>query len=661
MSEQKFNPATPNFRTEAATKIAQLFPEVVADGQIDFDALQEALSPDLELTGGEEKYEFTWRGKRDAKRIADVPARDTTLVANKDKSKNWDSTQNVYIEGDNLEVLKLLQKAYAGKIDMIYIDPPYNTGHDFVYHDDFHDSYENYLKQTGQVDSEGNATTTNKETNGRFHTDWLNMMYPRLKLARNLLSDSGVIFISIDDNEQVNLKLLMDEVFGQNNFVSTLTIENNPKGRKNSDFISVSSEFAVAYAKQKSDAHFTENVPKKSTEMKQDENGNFVHGSGKRILVGENKFNQKITNYSSNKHYSVYHNSKLQKMVLRKENNVSDFDDDLVQAGYVRYISLDNGMFVENTYSDKKFKNLFDNNALQFTDEKIFEKNFSSKMRLKSVVTNLKYEAIINNEKVPFKLDLKTTSAGQYLKGLFNNREVFQAPKSKDLIKLFMTLFLKKNLTVLDFFAGSGTTADAVMQLNAEDGGYRKVISVQLPEITDHDSEAFRAGYKTIPELSEERIRRAGDKIVSEHPELKDKLDVGFKVYELQPSTIKQWQEVPDQFEEQLALFEQNPFTESSDNQQRAQEIALKSGMGLNVNPTITDDIYHFVFDMKEVFVVLGDYDDKLLKRLEAQRELPIATVVLRELADGSEIKFNLLEMLKQDSEMNNHFNLEWL
>ena len=251
MKENKFNPNTPNFRTEAAAKIAKLFPEVVADGQIDFEALQEALSPDLEIDGGNEKYEFSWRGKRDAKRIADAPARNTTLIANKEKSKSWDKTKNVYIEGENLEVLKILQKAYSEKVKLIYIDPPYNTGKDFIYHDDFHNSYENYLRPTGQVDSEGNTTTTNRETNGRFHTDWLNMMYPRLKVAWKLLKDDGFIFISIDDKEVGNLRTILNEVFGERNFVGVLSVENNPKGRKNSSFISVSSEYVVIYAKNK--------------------------------------------------------------------------------------------------------------------------------------------------------------------------------------------------------------------------------------------------------------------------------------------------------------------------------------------------------------------------------------------------------------------------
>ena len=229
MNEQRFNPLTPNFRTEAAKKIASLFPEVVADGEIDFDALQEALSPDLEDEESNEKYEFIWRGKQNAKKIADAPSEDITLIGNKEKSENWNKTKNVYIEGDNLEVLKLLQKSYSDKVQMIYIDPPYNTGNDFIYKDDFSDSYKSYLEQTNQIDSNGNATTTQKEARGRIHTAWLNMMYPRLKLARRLLKESGVIFISIDDHEQANLVKIMNEIFGERNYLGMLVWKSRVK------------------------------------------------------------------------------------------------------------------------------------------------------------------------------------------------------------------------------------------------------------------------------------------------------------------------------------------------------------------------------------------------------------------------------------------------
>ncbi len=251
-NDRKFEATTPNFKSEAAKKIAKLFPEVVADGQIDTDALEELLSPDLEDEEANEKYKFTWRGKRNAKRIADAPARTTTLIADKKSSKDWDATKNVYIEGDNLEVLKLMQKAYSEKVKVIYIDPPYNTGHDFVYKDKYHDPYDNYLRETGQIDAEGNVTTTNRESNGRFHTDWLNMMYPRLKLARNLLMDDGVIFISIDDNEDANLKKICDEIFGENNFLAQVVWERAYAPINLKKNFSESHDYILVYAKDAS-------------------------------------------------------------------------------------------------------------------------------------------------------------------------------------------------------------------------------------------------------------------------------------------------------------------------------------------------------------------------------------------------------------------------
>ena len=279
MNEQKFNPLTPNFKTEAAKKIAALFPEVVADGQIDIDALEDLISPDTEDEESNEKYEFTWRGKKQAKMIANSSTQDTTLIADKDKSQDWDETKNVYVEGDNLEVLKLLQKAYSEKIKMVYIDPPYNRGHDFIYKDNFTNSYNNYLKETGQIDENGQKTTTSPESNGRFHTDWLNMMYPRLKLARNLLRDDGVIFISIDDNEAVNLRKICDEIFGEANFVAQLAVQLNPRGRNLDVFMAKTIEYVLVYVKNYNNLSAIKGIPKTGKMIaeynKEDEKGKF--------------------------------------------------------------------------------------------------------------------------------------------------------------------------------------------------------------------------------------------------------------------------------------------------------------------------------------------------------------------------------------------------
>lgn len=676
--EMSFEPATPNFRTEASKKISKLFPEIVSDGKINFEALKEVLSPDLEIEDSMEKYEFSWRGKRNAKKIADSPARNTTLVANKFKSKNWDTTKNIYIEGDNFEILRLLQKSYSEKVNLIYLDPPYNTGKEFIYHDNYQDSYEGYLKQTGQIDEAGKSTTTNKETDGRFHTIWLNMMYPRLKLARNLLTDDGFIFVSIDDHELKNIQDLLNEIFGSHNFIGIISVENNPKGRKNSSFISVSSEYLVIFAKNKDNSYFVENTPKAASDMKLDENGRYVHGSGKRVIVGDNKFNDYVSDVDSNKNYSVYYDTR--NIILRREYSVNSIDKDLIDKGYTRYYSSHNGHLVLNTYTSNKFEELFKNKALEFSNGKIFEKNFSDTIRIKSQLVNRKYDAIVNgNKKKDFNFDLTTTGAGTHLKELFDtNISPFSAPKNVGLLKNIITLIDNKDAIIMDFFSGSSTTAEAVFQQNALDNGNRKFIMIQLPENLDdnlkradsNSAKNIKSAIKYLESkgldhrlttLAEERIRLAGERILSESQSIRRTLDIGFKVYELQESTIHQWDENPAKFEEQLKLFKENIFTEDSTNEQRAQEIALKSGISLDVNPEITGDIYHFVAKEKEVFVVLGDYDNELLKVLNSSRKLNIATVILHELLGGSEVKFNLLEEIKQDEDLNNHFNLEWL
>ena len=303
------------------------------------------------------------------------------------------------------------------------------------------------------------------------------LMNDRLLLAKSLLANNGVIFISIDDNEQATLKLLCDSIFGEENFISMLSVENNPKGRKNSSFVSVSNEYCLIYAKNKNSAYFIENIPKPSSDLTQDENGVYVHNSGRRVLVGENSFNKKVENKNSDKHYSVYFNEKIQDMILIKDEGIDKPHEELLKKGYRRYYSYCGNDFVENTYSMSKFEELFSKDALDFKDNKIYEKNFSTTIRIKSLVTNRKYEAIINNKKVEYQIDVKTTSAGSELKCIFNtSKPIFSNPKNVSYIKLLISLLEDKDITVLDFFAGSGTTAQAVLELNKEDGGERKFI-----------------------------------------------------------------------------------------------------------------------------------------------------------------------------------------
>ncbi|MWQ03231.1 site-specific DNA-methyltransferase [Glaesserella parasuis] len=360
------------------------------------------------------------------------------------------------IHSDNFQALNLLQARYREQVKCIYIDPPYNTGGDgFIYKDGYQSS------------------------------SWGTLIHSRLTLAKPLLNQAGVIFQSIDDNEQANLKLLSDNVFGRENFISLLTVENNPKGRKNSKFISVCNDYCLIYVLDNSKSYFVENIPKDIKDLTQDEHGNYVHNSGKRVLVGENKFNNLVQNLNSDKHYTVYYHEKSQNLILKKETQLSEVDESLISQGYLRYISYLGNSFVENTYTDRKILGLFENKALEFKDNKIYEKNFSTTIRLKSILSNKKYSGVIQNVKSTIELDFKTTSAGTLLKNLFHKDDVFNAPKNITFIQTLVTLIDDRNQTILDYFAGSGTTAHAVINLNREDKGNRQYILVEQGEYFD--------------------------------------------------------------------------------------------------------------------------------------------------------------------------------
>ena len=555
-------------------KIGALFPNCISETldengnpkkAINFELLKQMLSGDV--LEGDEAYEFTWVGKKAAIVEANKPIR-KTLRPCKEESVDWDNTENLYIEGDNLEVLKLLQESYLGKVQMIYIDPPYNTGHDFVYPDSFIMDNEDYNEGTGYFDNEGNINYSRENSSmaGKYHSDWCSLMYSRLLLAKNLLSQDGVIFISIDDNEVENLKKICCEVFGQDNFIGMLSVENNPKGRKNSAFISVSSEYCFIFAKNKEKARFIENVPKKASDMTLDEDGRYVHNSGKRVLVGENSFNSPVTVVSSDKNYSVYFRKKDYSVEIRKEA-YGEVDTDLISAGYVKYYSYNKGKLVENTYTAEKFMELFHARALAFSAGKIYEKNFSDTVRIKSQLVNREYEAIVRGEKKNFSMELTTTGAGTYLKNLFGLSDVpFSAPKNTGFLKMLLTLIDDKEMTVLDFFSGSASCADAIMQQNAVDGGKRKYIMIQLPEPCDAKSTAAKAGYKTICEIGKERIRKAGQNIKAEAPLLATELDVGFRVLKLDEPNMNDVYYSPAEYSQDLlSMLESNVKSDRND------------------------------------------------------------------------------------------------
>ncbi|MEY4563035.1 MAG: hypothetical protein RLZZ618_2312 [Pseudomonadota bacterium] len=560
---------SPDLTQTQIAKLRDLFPGCVTEAQgtageirlaVDFDALRQELSGQL-VEGPQERYQMSWPGKREALLIANSPIA-KTLRPCREESVDFDATHNLFVEGDNLDALKLLQETYLGKVKMIYIDPPYNTGGDFIYKDDFSESADGFLKKSNQVDEDGNRMIANTEANGRFHSEWLSMMYSRVRLARNLLRDDGVIFISIDDNEFCNAKKICDEVFGEENSVGMFSVENNPKGRKNGKFISVTNEYCLIYSKQVEAACFRKIVPKHADDMSEDENGDFVRRSGKRVLMGENSLNNSVTNFKSPKHYSAY--IKDSDLILKKEKGIREIDLDLLGNGYVRYITFKGDIFVENTYSDEKFKELFSEKSLDIREEKIYEKHFSDMMQIKSMLVNDGYEAIVENKKVAYQIDLKSTSAKKQLIDLMGG-DYFSFPKNISFIKslLSLTSAPDSNEIFLDFFSGSGTTAHAVMQLNSEDGGNRRFIVVQLPELCAEGSESVKAGFKTIAEVSKERIRRAGLKIKHENALFGDSLDIGFRVLKIATSNMADVYYAPDATDKaNLDLFVNNIKTD---------------------------------------------------------------------------------------------------
>ena len=595
------------------TQLKLLLPEIFCEEQIDFQKFQQLFSD--HITSEPERYMLNWAGKSEAYRILQAQTC-KTLTPQPAESVNFDSTENIFIEGENLDVLKVLQKSYFNSIKMIYIDPPYNTGNDFVYNDNFKQDLKNYQEQSGELDEEGKlklAFKKNSKENGHFHSKWLNMMLPRLHLAKNLLKDDGVIFISIDDNEQAQLKLLCDEVFGEENFVAILSTENNPKGRKNSKYISISNDFCIIYAKNKEHSCFIENIPKNEKDMKLDENGNYVHSSGKRVLVGENEFNELVSDFNSDKHYSVYFNKDDNDFIISVESSITDKDEKLIKNGYIRYISFSGRDFVENTYTKSKIINLYENDALEFSDDKIYEKNFSDTIRMKSILNNKSYKAISNGNLIDYKLDLKTTSAGSMLKELFNTSiPVFSAPKNVNFLKHLVTLFEDRNFVALDFFAGSSSFPHAVLESNYSDGGKRKFIAVQYPEeidITNKNGKSADNFCKVnnlkpyITEISKERIRRAGKQIAENYPD--KQMDIGFKVFKLTDSHFKQWQSPSaENLAQQIELFV-DPVRKEATPDAMLYEILLRLGLKLTAKVRSKNQVFWVSDESGQQFALL--------------------------------------------------------
>lgn len=553
---ERMNGETLNIVEDNIQKLKAIFPEVFNEDKVDFEKLEAVLGEYKD--NGTERYNFSWPGKSNAIRIAQTPSTGT-LRPCKEESKNWDETQNLYIEGDNLEVLKLLQKSYYGKVKMIYIDPPYNTGNDFVYKDDFKDNIENYLTITGQKDEEGKRTTTNTESNGRYHSNWLNMIYPRLKLARNLLRDDGVIFISIDDNEVGNLQKICNEIFGEDNFIGQITVVGNPRGR---DYGGVARmhDYILAYSK----------TNKANINLIEDENNNFTMfdetgGFELRELRNRNiKFN---INNRPNLYYPFYINENSV-----DSNGLYDISLEPV-AGWFKLFPLES-QGVKTVWRWGKPKSLENLNinikakAMKNGSYQIVEKYRESKMMARSVW----WDKNSNTEKGTL-----------LLKELFNGK-VFDYPKPVELIQRMIEMGSNYDECdiIMDFFSGSATTSHAVIKQNLNDSGNRKFIMIQLPEGVNGE---YKSEYKTICDIGKERIIRAGEKIKRENKDKEriEDLDIGFKVFKLDSSNINKW-DLKDGEDIETKLYEMTEnIKEGRTEEDILYEILLKYGIDLNM------------------------------------------------------------------------------
>ena len=590
---QTANKADENFR-----KLAAMFPNAVTEtinenGEvvraIDKDVLMQEITCTV-VDGNEERYQFTWPDKKKSVLLANAPI-NKTLRPCREESVDFDTTENLYIEGDNLEVLKLLQETYLGKIKMIYIDPPYNTGNDFVYEDDFAQSTDEYLANSGQFDEDGNRMVQNTESNGRFHTDWLNMIYPRLKLAKDLLADDGVIFISIDDNESSNIKKICDEIFGVSNYINQIAWVSNITGRQISgtgaaktwESVFVYCKNAQSFYSLTVDITFAkEKMPDSykgfNKDIRKDEYGPFAIGD---TLYNHNrKFNEETR---PNLVFSIFYNPDTEEIIT---GNIGE-----VKEGFIELLPHKNGDGIHKYHAWRWSKPKIANESYNLIVLPTSNGGYEIYTRIRDFNTTLLKDIVTN-----------ISNGDSEVQKLFGGKKYFEYPKSVDLISTFISSISDKSAIILDFFSGSATTAHAVMQLNAEDGGHRKFIMVQLPEATDEKSEAYKAGYKTICEIGKERIRRAGAKIKEEAGLTAPNLDVGFRVLKCDTSNMKKVYYNPAEYEASL-------FSSLEDNikEDRTPEDLLFQVM-LDLGVLLSGKIEETTIAGKKVFNVEDNY-----------------------------------------------------
>lgn len=618
MKNTKMDGKSLNPQEELLELLKQKSPEVFSEGYVDCQKLKQTLGEDVDLEN--ERYGMTWAGKNNCFRVIQEPTT-ATLKPARDESVDFDETENLFIEGDNLEVLKILQKPYYGKVKMIYIDPPYNTGNDFIYNDDFKQDRLEYEEKVGIKDDNGDlrgdGLIKNTRDRGHYHSDWLNMMFPRLFLARNLLRQDGVIFVSIDDNEVKNLRAILDEIFGEENFISQLVWKKKYTGGKHAKHYADMHEYILVYSKN------IEDFDELYMDRPEDEKGKFVFSD------------------SFEKERGKYYIRPLKSNLAPRPTLVYP-------------ITTPDGKKIETQWivSEPTFKSMLKEERIEFKKKQNGEYQVYKKYYEKDGAGMVKIPSLI--DKFP------NTEAKIELKNLFGIKEgrdnLFYTVKPVNLIKYLAKPILNDDDIIVDFFCGSGTTGHAVMELSVEDRSNRRCIQVQLPEICDKESEAYKAGYKTIADITKERIRRAGKKIKDEKGkqlELDDnKLDIGFKVFKLDESNFKIWKtDVKDEKSllEQMRMFVDNVKEESAQDN-ILYELILKSGLDLNVEVAKkeVEKKAYFLVDRDKLVICL---EDKITQQLvDAILTEKPGKVICLDKAFGSNDQLKTNTMLQMES-----------
>ena len=626
-----------NVAADKRRQLAQLFPEVVTetrteDGQlvhaVDLEKLKGVLGEFSEvLENQRERYGMTWPGKNECLKIIQQPSV-ATLKPCRGESVNFDETENLFIEGDNLEVLKLLQKAYYGKVKMIYIDPPYNTGSDFIYPDDYSETLETYLAYTGQIDDEGRKFSTNTESEGRYHSKWLRMMYPRLYLARNLLAEEGVIFISIDDNELTNLRHLLDEMFGEECFVGQVTVLCNPKGRSQDKYLATCHEFLLVYSKAVQ-LKGTFSVRKSDAEVASDFRLEDSRGKYRELEL-RNTHREYGKHNRPNLYYPFYVSEDMR--VSLKE-----------RAGFAEVLpNWDDGYQGCWTWDYQKAEADIERIVARQVNgkRKIYRKAYAAepgeepRKQLKSIWLDKRHH----------------TEKGQAVfNALFNTtNKIFPSPKSLDVLTDAIKMAAGSEFTVLDFFAGSCTTAHAALRLNAEDGGKRRFIMVQLPEPCSEGTEAYKAGYKTIADIGKERIRRAGKTL-----QAKPLCDYGFRVFKLDRSNFRLWDgsqpsDDPEKIARQLELHEQH-IDPNATPEDILYELLLKTGSPLTTKVEKVEMAGKEVFSIAEGALLICLQDEITTELIKAMADAnPLQVICLDSgFKNNDQLKANAVQTFK--------------